>query len=376
VQIRSGFSLRTVTLALALLCATEPAISCAVARVPHLALITLLDSLPPANNKSVGDVYSTVTGKSITYMDPRLLEAIVGGGCGPLHPLEALSDQMAQGAAQREIILLGEIHDNHWHHGFRATMVKLLEEKRYRHERDPMSDRRNGFRPPPVAFEQLTTEQTTAINSFVPSSDPATLTDDFLKAVDWASSGWAQYDYRPLFDAALAARMPIYAGDVPKSIIRQAAKQGEAAIAPEERARLKLDVPLPANQQDAILTELEASHCGMMPKTAFGGMAFAQRLRDATLADVALKAHAAHGSAIVMAGNGHVRGDRGIAWYIRQREPNIKVVTVALVEVEDGKTDPAAYVPRDPEGKPAVDYVVFTPKHVRPDPCAAFVKPQ
>ncbi len=251
------------------------------------------------------------------------------------------------------IVLLGEIHDNPFHHQFRAALLR-------------------GFEPRATSvFEQFDTSQQVAIHN---STKSTTSVDQFLTDVDWRASGWAQYDYRPLFDAALTAKMPIYAGDVPKSIIRQAAKQGEAAITPEERARLKLDVQLPANQQDAILTELEASHCGMMPKTAFTGMAFAQRLRDATLADVALKAHAAHGSAIVMAGNGHVRGDRGIAWYIRQREPNVKVVTVALVEVEDGKTDPAAYVPRDPDGKPAVDYVVFTPKHVRADPCDAFKK--
>jgi uncharacterized iron-regulated protein len=282
--------------------------------------------------------------------------------------MDWLTLELAAASAATAVVVLGEIHDNPYHHRLRAALLNAFEELK-------LSGRVKSENGRSVIVEQLTVDQQPMIDQHA-ATDAARQVDDFLKAIDWSSSGWAKHEYRPLFDAALAAKMPIYAGDVPKSIIRQAAKQGETAIAPEERARLKLDVPLPANQQDAVLTELEASHCGMMPKTAFTGMAFAQRLRDATLADVALKAHAAHGSAIVMAGNGHVRGDRGIAWYIRQREPNIKVVTVALVEVEDGKTDPAAYVPRDPEGKPAVDYVVFTPKNVRPDPCAAFVKPQ
>jgi uncharacterized iron-regulated protein len=273
-------------------------------------------------------------------------------------PLEFLGHELADVISKGGIVLLGEIHDNPAHHQIRAlSLQKIVPDQTAR---------------PAVAFEQLTTDQQPALDRIWQRPPTTQITDEFLKAIDWASSGWAQNDYRPLFDAALSAKMPIYAGDVPKSIIRQAAKQGETAIAPAERARLKLDVPLPANQQDAILTELEASHCGVMPKTAFGGMAFAQRLRDATLADVALKAHAAHGSAIVMAGNGHVRGDRGIAWYVRQRAPEIKVVTVALVEVEGGKTDAAAYVPLDPDGKPAVDYVVFTPQHARPNPCDAF----
>ena len=40
-----------------------------------------------------------------------------------------------------------------------------------------------------------------------------------------------------------------------------------------------------------------------------------------------------------------------------------------MLEVEDGKIDPAAYVPRDPDGNPAVDFMIFTPRAERPDPC-------
>jgi uncharacterized iron-regulated protein len=311
--------------------------------------------LRPTFQNLVGGFYSSIDEISFAGAD----------SCGrPI--IEWLAGELAWKANQGDIVLMGEIHDNPYHHRIRGAFLRAFEELRN-------SGRLTYEIGSSVTFEQLSTDKQTVINDDA-ITNAAHSVDDLLKAIDWASSGWAQYDYRPLFDAALATKMPIYAGDVPKPLIRQAAKQGESAVPPEERARLKLDAPLPASQSDAILTELEASHCGMMPNTAFGGMAFAQRLRDATLADVALKAHAAHGSAIVMAGNGHVRGDRGIAWYIRQREPNVKVVTVALVEVEDGKTDPAAYVPRDPEGRPAVDYVVFTPKHVRPDPCDAFKK--
>jgi len=41
-----------------------------------------------------------------------------------------------------------------------------------------------------------------------------------------------------------------------------------------------------------------------------------------------------------------------------------------MVEVEEGKSDPATYLPRDPDGKPAADMLIFTPRHERPDPCA------
>ena len=98
-------------------------------------------------------------------------------------------------------------------------------------------------------------------------------------------------------------------------------------------------------------------------------MAYAQRYRDAHLADAMLKASNQHGGAFLIAGGTHVRTDRGVPWYLRLRAPGKNVVSLMFVEVEDGNTDAGAYVPRDPDGKPAVDYLVFTPRADRPDPC-------
>ena len=47
---------------------------------------------------------------------------------------------------------------------------------------------------------------------------------------------------------------------------------------------------------------------------------------------------------------------------------------VLLVEVEDGRTDPADYVPRDPDGRPAADLMIFTPRAERGDPCESLRK--
>lgn len=270
------------------------------------------------------------------------------------HPLEGKRWSATRGAsiAAGAIDLIGEVHDNSRHHTLRAETL----------------DQRRGA----VVFEQLRTDQQPAIDAFLALPKESRTLDAFLEAVEWGKSGWAKYAYTPLFQAVLAAGLPIYAGDPPRELIRKAAKEGTPAVPAEKQERLGLGVPLDASLHDASLTEIEASHCGAMPKSAFGGMAFAQRLRDATLADVALEALHKHGTVTVFAGNGHVRSDRGIAWYIRQRAPNVPVTTTMLLEVEDGKTDPEAYAPRGPDGKPAVDTVIFTARAVRDDPCKAF----
>lgn len=257
--------------------------------------------------------------------------------------------------AASEIVILGEAHDNPYHHKLRAGLLTK----------------------PAIAMEQLRADQNAGIASFTEyrakSARLATI-HDFKTRVDWESSGWSQYPYDPLLEAIVQANVPLYAGDPPRDTIRKIAKEGLGVLSAEDQKRLALDEPLGPKLDAVSADEIEGSHCGMLPKTAIPKMALAQRYRDAHLADATLKAAADHGQAVLLTGNNHARTDRGVPWYIRARAPNQKVVSVVLVEVEEGKTDPEAYIPRDPDGKPAADYLIFTPSIVRDDPCKAFAK--
>jgi hypothetical protein len=66
-----------------------------------------------------------------------------------------------------------------------------------------------------------------------------------------------------------------------------------------------------------------------------------------------------------------------VPWHLRLRasqEHLLGAFTYLLLEVEEGKTDPEAYVPRDPEGKAAAGLIIFTPRAERSDPCEAMRK--
>jgi uncharacterized iron-regulated protein len=166
----------------------------------------------------------------------------------------------------------------------------------------------------------------------------------------------------------------MYAGNAPKNQVRGVARGGMAALSSEEHARLRLDLVLPEALAAALSKELVESHCGALPPQAIPGMASAQQYRDAHLADAMLRARQAHGNAVLIAGNGHVRSDRGVPWHIRQRQPDAKVLSIMLLEVEDGKNEAAAYLPRDPDGKPTADLVIFTPRAKRGDPCEGLLR--
>ncbi|PPC84926.1 MAG: hypothetical protein CTY31_07520 [Hyphomicrobium sp.] len=262
------------------------------------------------------------------------------------------------------IIGLGEIHDNADHHIWQAWIVRETIAER---KRNALSMQRGA-----IVFEQIRTDQQAGLDAFAryqTSAARIATVADLKKFLDWEQSGWDNKIYDPLLDAAILSGAVVMAGDVPRATIRKVAREGQSALSDDERTRLHLDRPLEDKLNEASLSEIETAHCGVMPKSAFGGMAYAQRYRDASLADAVIRGVDAHGVAILIAGTGHVRSDRGVPWYIRQSDTNKAMISVMMVEVEDGNAEPASYAPRDPGGRPAADYLILTPRTVRPDPC-------
>lgn len=256
-------------------------------------------------------------------------------------------------------LLLGEMHDNPAHHLLQAAAVAEFANGE---TKDAAG----------IVFEQIRDDQQPGLDRFADFNRNAArlaTAGDLKRFLEWDKSGWPKDIYDPLFKAVIATKLAIYPGDVSRDAIMKTAKEGEGSLPAAEPNRLGLNVPLGTKLDAASLKEIEDAHCGAMPKSAFGGMAYAQRYRDAHLAEAVLRASDQHGEAFLIAGGTHVRIDRGVPWYLRLRAPGKKVVSVMFVEVEDGNTDPSSYVPRDPDGKPATDYLVFTPRADRPDPC-------
>jgi uncharacterized iron-regulated protein len=265
----------------------------------------------------------------------------------------------AQGALSAGgTLLLGEVHDNPVHHRLQAAAVSEFATP--------------GPSGTAVVFEQIRDDRQEGLDRFDEFSRNAArlpTVGDLKRFVEWDKSGWPKDIYDPLLESTISAKLAIYPGDASRPVMMKTAKEGEASVSEPDRKRLALDIPLGAELDAASIKEIEDSHCGAIPKSAFGGMAYAQRYRDAHLADAVLKASEKHAGVILIAGNGHVRTDRAVPWYIAQRAPGKKVVSVAFVEVEDGKTDAGSYEPSGLNGKPAVDYLIFTGRAERGDPC-------
>ena len=263
--------------------------------------------------------------------------------------------QVLERARTSAFVLLGEKHDNPDHHRLQAWLIASLA--------------RAGRRPD-VVFEMIARDRAGALAAALAShpDDP----DALAEAVDWTHGGWPEFAlYRPVFAAALAARLPIAPGDLARTELALLRRGGLDVLPPPERARLALDPPPSLTARRAFADEVREAHCGMAPEAMIDAMIDMQRARDATLADALLESGGSDGG-VLIAGAGHVRRDRGAPLYLARRAPAQRVVALAFVEVprEPGETgDP---VSRAAELGSEFDLVWFTPRVDDEDPCERF----
>lgn len=269
--------------------------------------------------------------------------------------------------AQTRFTLLGEVHDNPDHHRLQAWAIRAISKLRGARilEGAPQMDA--------VAMEMLSADNQEALDRFygrnvrVPRSRTAA---DFGRLVKWDKLGWPPFEiYAPIIEAALNAYLVITPANPARAETRKVSKDGLGALPVEEVKRLALDRPLPPEQAKALEQEIRESHCGMLPDTAVPNMSLVQRLRDANMANAMLVSQS-KGAALI-AGNGHVRRDRAVPWYMEARNiPASDMVVVRHIEVEAGKVNPDDYgLGASGDAADLADFVVFTPREPRPDSC-------
>jgi uncharacterized iron-regulated protein len=227
------------------------------------------------------------------------------------------AQRLADELQRRPNVLLGEVHDNRAQHAVRAEALRLLLERGAR---------------PALAFEQIDREQQAAVDAARRAELPAgTERVDHLIAQAGAR-GWAWYLYRPYLTLALQYDLPIVAANLSRAQANLATRDGFAAVfdAPT-RARLQLDA-LPAALVAAQAEAVNRGHCQLLPAAAAQRMAHAQIARDAMLAEAIRPYLAPAGRGVILlTGNGHVRNDIGVPFFLTPAE-RASTWTIGLLE--------------------------------------------
>lgn len=243
--------------------------------------------------------------------------------------------QLVEQLKLHSLILLGEVHDEPLHHLRRAELIKALSAQH-----------------PLVVAEQLEAGKQVHYS--------AHLAEDLAQA-GFDTKVWDWDVYAPLFSTLATEQIPLVGGNLPLDTVRQIAKQGEVAL-PNVLAANIQSAPLTDAAQATLAADLDAGHCGHLPKALLPNFIVAQRARDASMLNSMQQARRT--PVILLAGNGHVRKDYGLPTLLSSGEAS--AVSVGFLQLN-------TLTPEVIQAYQAqYDYVWLTGAVVAEDACAAF----
>lgn len=249
--------------------------------------------------------------------------------------------------------LLGEVHDNPAHHAIRAHLVSAIAA--------------TGARPA-VVFEQFDRDHDDALTAAQAAGSDA---ERLAEAGRLDREGWRWPLHKPIVEAALAAQLPVRGGNLTRAELRAdpaAAVAKDASAAWHARLRA---ARWTGEQERDLRGDIVESHCGRLSEALVPRLVLAQRERDAAMAQ-ALVDDATTRGAILIAGNGHVRADRGVPVYLHAAglsDADARSVSVGLVEVSAADEHARDFPRQIIAEHPGFDYLWFTGSVAREDPC-------
>jgi uncharacterized iron-regulated protein len=288
------------------------------------------------------------------WLEQVLLDhPLVGRIYAPAREAFATRAELDDAVLHAPYVLLGEKHDNQDHHRLQADLL------------DELLRARHGV---VVAFEMVDTSQQRALDQYL--AGHLRDVDGLARVLRWSDSGWPDWSmYRPLFATAVKHDARIVAANLPRQQAMEIAQQGRAA---PELAAMVLPT-LPPAEVAAMEQEMREAHCEALPESMVPDVALAQQARDAMMGHAMLRADRG-GGAVLVAGAGHARKDRGVPVTLRAARGGA-VVSIAWIEVVRGEDAPDGYLDRLGAEVAPYDFVWFTPRVDEADPCAALAAP-
>jgi uncharacterized iron-regulated protein len=250
-------------------------------------------------------------------------------------PAAVAPDALLDEVAGREVVLLGETHDQADHHRWQLHTLAAL------HSRRP--DMVLGFetfprRAQPVLDRWVAGELTAA---------------QFLAEARWYEVWNVPAElYLPLFEFARLHRIPMVALNVDRKLTQAIAARGWDGVPEAERE----GVSRPAAAPEAYLKELERAHREHGEKTPFRNFVDAQQAWDRAMAEALARSPRGR-LAVGIVGSGHLRHGHGVALQLRDLGVR-RIATLLPVESEEcrnlaaGVADAAYVLPPRAAAKP------------------------
>ncbi len=211
-----------------------------------------------------------------------------------------------------DVLLFGEFHDNSVVHWLELEILKDLSDKRKL----------------VIGAEMLESDNQNQVNQYLKG-------EITQKKLDSTARLWPNYktDYKPLVDYAKELKIDFIATNIPRRFANLVFKNGFEALDKLSQEEKSWVAPLPFKYDAALpgyskMVQEMGGHGGEnLPK--------AQASKDATMAYFITKNRKENSLFIHYNGSYHSDNFEGINWYLKQQNPNIKIVTIATVSQAD-----------------------------------------
>lgn len=247
---------------------------------------------------------------------------------------ESNYQKLLKDAADADIILFGELHDNpicHW------LQLELT--------RDLFEIKKNNLM---LGAEMFEADDQIALTEYLQGKISDKTFKDEVKL-------WPNYktDYKPLLDFAKVNHLNFVADNIPRRYANLVYNKGIAPLDSIDPEAKKWICPLPMKYEASLkcykeIFESAGGHGGEnLPKS--------QAIKDATMAYFILKNWTKGKTFIHYNGSYHSNCHQGIEWYLKQEKPDLKIFTIASTEQMAIDT-----LAKDAIG--LADYIICTPE--------------
>jgi uncharacterized iron-regulated protein len=243
---------------------------------------------------------------------------------------EINTDKLVKELAQYDVVFFGENHNSSINHWLQLKITEALFVKK------------NGQLT--LGAEMFERDNQSQLNQYLSGKfDAKTLKD--------SARLWNNYatDYKPLVDFAKDKKLNFIATNIPRKYASQTAKEGLESLnnlTAKEKTYIA-QLPIKVTLDTPGYPEMKAMMGDHAEGTKVMNFISAQATKDATMAESIVKNFQTGKTFIHYNGNYHSKEFGGIYWYIKQKNPNLKMAVISVFESENPelKVPEKEYIP-------------------------------